>query len=76
MFECSEIILPPCILRWTKMNDTQIEDILKKGDKDKDGYLTNLQFLLVVLQFVLFAFVLFVFAFEFFSPYFQDAQFF
>ena len=46
MFECSEIILPPCILRWTKMNDTQIEDILKKGDKDKDGYLTNMCFII------------------------------
>ena len=30
------------ILRWTKMSDTQIEDILKKGDKDKDGYFTNI----------------------------------
>ena len=28
-------------IRWTKMSDTEIEDILRKGDKDKDGYLTN-----------------------------------
>ena len=29
------------IFRWTKMSDTEIEDILRKGDKNKDGYLTN-----------------------------------
>jgi len=42
--EISTLEFKMVMKRWTKMSDTEIEDILRKGDKDKDGTLSFSEF--------------------------------